>query len=93
MWRRESGYGRQEAPRFHVVAVDYGMKRNILRMLAEYGCRVTVVPATATSEDILRHFCTRLIWMREGQIAADGPVDDVLAAYRASLAAPSSPPA
>ena len=40
---------RQETPRFHVVAVDYGAKRNILRMLAEHGCRVTVVPATATT--------------------------------------------
>ncbi len=55
VWRRESGYGRQEAPRCHVVAVDYGAKRNILRMLAEHGCRVTVVPATASTEDILRH--------------------------------------
>ena len=55
VWRRETGYGRQEHPRFHVVAVDYGMKRNILRMLAEHGCRITVVPATATTEDILRH--------------------------------------
>jgi carbamoyl-phosphate synthase small subunit len=55
VWRRESGYGSQDAPRFHVVAVDYGAKRNILRMLAEHGCRVTVVPATASSEDILRH--------------------------------------
>jgi carbamoyl-phosphate synthase small subunit len=55
VWRREGGYGRQEQPRFHVVAVDYGAKRNILRMLAEQGCRVTVVPATASTEDILRH--------------------------------------
>ena len=55
VWRRETGYGRQQTPRFHVVAVDYGAKRNILRMLAEHGCRVTVVPATATTEDILRH--------------------------------------
>ncbi len=55
LWRREGGYGRQEAPRFHVVAVDYGAKRNILRMLAEHGCRVTVVPATASTADILRH--------------------------------------
>jgi carbamoyl-phosphate synthase small subunit len=54
-WRLGSGYGRQEAPRFHVVAVDYGIKRNILRMLAEHGCRVTVVPATASADDILRH--------------------------------------
>jgi len=55
VWRRDGGYGQQENPRFHVVAVDYGAKRNILRMLAERGCRVTVVPATASTEDILRH--------------------------------------
>jgi carbamoyl-phosphate synthase small subunit len=55
VWARESGYGRQEAPRFRVVAVDYGAKRNILRMLASHGCRVTVVPATASTDDILRH--------------------------------------
>jgi carbamoyl-phosphate synthase small subunit len=54
-WRREGGYGCQTSPRFHVVAVDYGAKRNILRMLAEHGCRVTVVPATAGADDILRH--------------------------------------
>ena len=54
-WVRGKGYGRLERPRFHVVAVDYGAKRNILRMLASLGCRVTVVPATARSEDILRH--------------------------------------
>ena len=46
--------GRQTAPRHHVVAVDYGAKRNILRCLAAAGCRVTVVPATATADDILR---------------------------------------
>src|SRR3989440_3102734 len=55
VWRHGPGYGRQDAPRFHVVAVDYGAKRNTLRMLAEHGCRVTVVPATASTEDILRH--------------------------------------
>lgn len=52
-WRLGEGYGRQEHPRFHVVAVDYGAKRNILRCLADAGCRVTVVPATATAEEIL----------------------------------------
>jgi carbamoyl-phosphate synthase small subunit len=44
-----------EHPEFHVVAVDYGAKRNILRQLAEQGARVTVVPATATAKDILAH--------------------------------------
>src|SRR5438552_2359196 len=49
VWARGVGYGRQENPRYHVVAVDYGAKRNILRMLATHGCRVTVVPATAAT--------------------------------------------
>ena len=44
-WKLGSGYGDQAAPRFHVVAYDFGVKRNILRMLAERGCKVTVVPA------------------------------------------------
>ncbi|MFQ5534190.1 MAG: glutamine-hydrolyzing carbamoyl-phosphate synthase small subunit [Sphingomonadales bacterium] len=55
LWSREHGHGRQEHPRFHVVAVDYGVKRNILRCLAAAGARVTVVPATASADDILRH--------------------------------------
>jgi carbamoyl-phosphate synthase small subunit len=53
VWAWPGGTGRQTAPRFHVVAVDYGAKRNILRSLASAGCRVTVVPAGATAEDIL----------------------------------------
>jgi carbamoyl-phosphate synthase small subunit len=52
-WRWGTGYGRQEKPEFHVVAVDYGIKRNILRLLAGCGCRVTVVPAQTSAEDIL----------------------------------------
>ncbi|HKS89472.1 MAG TPA: glutamine-hydrolyzing carbamoyl-phosphate synthase small subunit [Stellaceae bacterium] len=67
-WRLGSGYGSQEAARFHVVAVDYGAKRNILRMLAEHGCRVTVVPATASAEDILRH-------KPDGVFLSNGPGD------------------
>lgn len=55
LWAYPQGYGRQEQPRHHVVAIDYGAKRNILRSLASHGCRVTVVPATATAEDILGH--------------------------------------
>jgi len=46
-WRLGQGYGRQEAPRFHVVAYDFGVKSNILRMLAARGCKVTVLPAQA----------------------------------------------
>ncbi|OJZ19029.1 MAG: carbamoyl phosphate synthase small subunit [Thiobacillus sp. 65-29] len=52
-WKLGSGYGRLETPRFHVVAFDYGVKRNILRMLAERGCRLTVLPGTATAEQAL----------------------------------------
>ena len=54
-WRFGTGYGLQNKPRHHVVAVDYGAKRNILRCLSSAGCRVTVVPAAATCEDILSH--------------------------------------
>ena len=54
-WALGSGYGKLTEPKHHVVAVDYGIKRNILRCLASAGCRVTVVPATATAEDILAH--------------------------------------
>jgi carbamoyl-phosphate synthase small subunit len=51
-WEWDKGYGRQTSPEFHVVVVDYGIKRNILRQLAGQGCRVTVVPATTSAEDI-----------------------------------------
>jgi carbamoyl-phosphate synthase small subunit len=68
VWRLGQGYGALGAPRRHVVAVDYGAKRNILRMLASHGCRVTVVPATATAEDILRH-------RPDGIFLANGPGD------------------
>jgi carbamoyl-phosphate synthase small subunit len=52
-WVWEQGFGRQTAPEFKVVAIDYGIKRNILRLLAGVGCKVTVVPATTSAEDIL----------------------------------------
>ncbi|MBV9347147.1 MAG: glutamine-hydrolyzing carbamoyl-phosphate synthase small subunit [Pseudolabrys sp.] len=51
-WAWGKGYGKQSAPEFHVVAVDYGIKRNILRLLAGAGCKVTVVPAKTSWEDI-----------------------------------------
>ena len=53
-WTLDHGHGRQTEPRFHVVAVDYGAKQNILRCLASAGCRVTVVPAETGADDILR---------------------------------------
>ncbi len=52
-WALGRGYGTLAQPRHKVVAIDYGAKRNILRSLASEGCAVTVVPATATAEDIL----------------------------------------
>ena len=67
-WLWPDGFGRQDAPKHHVVAVDYGAKRNILRCLASSGCRVTVVPATATAEDILRH-------KPDGVFLSNGPGD------------------
>jgi carbamoyl-phosphate synthase small subunit len=52
-WALGQGYGAQRAPKFHVVAFDYGVKRNILRMLAERGCKITVLPAQASAADAL----------------------------------------
>ena len=51
-WQWGLGHGRQDKPEFHVVALDYGIKRNILRLLASAGCKVTVVPARTSAEDI-----------------------------------------
>ena len=53
-WELGGGYRKIEQPRFHVVAYDYGIKRNILRMLAERAMRVTVIPATTSARDALR---------------------------------------
>ncbi|WP_024881033.1 glutamine-hydrolyzing carbamoyl-phosphate synthase small subunit [Methylosinus sp. LW3] len=53
VWRQASGYGRRDGKKLRVVAVDYGVKRNILRLLAEAGCEVIVVPATTSATDIL----------------------------------------
>ncbi|MBT8411428.1 MAG: glutamine-hydrolyzing carbamoyl-phosphate synthase small subunit [Octadecabacter sp.] len=52
-WAWPDGFPRQTNPKFKVVAVDYGAKRNILRCLASAGCDVTVLPATATAQDVL----------------------------------------
>jgi len=52
-WKLDQGYVDQAEPRFHVVAYDFGVKFNILRMLAERGCRLTVVPAQTPASDVL----------------------------------------
>jgi carbamoyl-phosphate synthase small subunit len=67
-WRWGEGYGRQNSPQFHVVAIDYGLKRNILRELAGLGCRLTVVPATASAEEILER-------KPDGVFLSNGPGD------------------
>ncbi len=67
-WQTGIGYGRLEKPLFNVVAVDYGAKRNILRCLADAGCRVTIVPAASTAEDILSH-------NPDGVFLSNGPGD------------------
>ncbi len=68
VWTAENGYGRQGAPRYRVVAIDYGIKRNILRLLAEAGCAVTVVPSTANADDIMA-------LRPDGVFLANGPGD------------------
>ncbi len=62
------GYGQQTAPKFHVVAYDFGVKKNILRMLAERGCKVTVVPAQTTAAEALKH-------QPDGIFLSNGPGD------------------
>lgn len=52
-WKLGEGYGQLESPKFKVVAYDFGVKKNILRMLAERGCEVTVVPAQTPAKDVL----------------------------------------
>ncbi|MEO8526664.1 MAG: glutamine-hydrolyzing carbamoyl-phosphate synthase small subunit [Caldimonas sp.] len=67
-WALEGGFGTLAAPRHHVVAYDFGVKYNILRMLAERGCRVTVVPARTPAAD-----ATAL--QPDGVFLANGPGD------------------
>ncbi|WP_104657832.1 glutamine-hydrolyzing carbamoyl-phosphate synthase small subunit [Ralstonia insidiosa] len=67
-WELGRGYGKQDAPKYHVVAYDFGVKFNILRMLAERGCRVTVVPAQTSAADVLAH-------NPDGVFLSNGPGD------------------
>ena len=67
-WVWDEGYGQQTAPEFHVVVLDYGIKRNILRLLAQRGCKVSVLPPTAKAEDI---FALK----PDGVFLANGPGD------------------
>ncbi|MBQ0942708.1 glutamine-hydrolyzing carbamoyl-phosphate synthase small subunit [Ideonella sp. 4Y16] len=62
------GYGTLTNAKYHVVAYDFGVKRNILRMLAERGCRVTVVPAKTPAAEVLKH-------QPDGIFLSNGPGD------------------
>ncbi|WP_342617058.1 glutamine-hydrolyzing carbamoyl-phosphate synthase small subunit [Rhodoferax sp. GW822-FHT02A01] len=67
-WQLGTGYGEQTASKFHVVAYDFGVKKNILRMLAERGCKVTVVPAQTPAADVLKY-------KPDGVFLSNGPGD------------------
>lgn len=67
-WKLGSGYGVQITPKFHVVAFDFGVKKNILRMMAERGARITVVPAQTPAADVLK-------LKPDGIFLANGPGD------------------
>ena len=67
-WAWPEGYAPQKKPKHRVVALDYGEKRNILRCLASAGCDVTVLPATATAEEVLAH-------KPDGVFLSNGPGD------------------
>jgi carbamoyl-phosphate synthase small subunit len=67
-WRWNEGYGRQDNPSFRAVVVDYGVKRNILRLLAGSGAEIVVLPAQSTAEDVLRH-------KPHGVLLSNGPGD------------------
>ena len=84
-WDLDRGYRKIESHRFHVAAYDYGIKRNILRLLAERGCRVTVFPAQAPAKEVLAA-------KPDGVFLSNGPGDPepcdyAIAAIREILAA------
>lgn len=67
-WTLGAGYGHLDKPRFKVIAYDYGVKRNILRMLTSRGCEVTVVPAQTPAEEVLAR-------KPDGVFLSNGPGD------------------
>ena len=73
-WRLGSGYGELESGQRHVVAYDFGVKRNILRMLASRGCRITVVPAQTSAREVLA-------LRPDGVFLSNGPGDPEPCAY------------
>ncbi|MEL7525081.1 MAG: glutamine-hydrolyzing carbamoyl-phosphate synthase small subunit [Pseudomonadota bacterium] len=67
-WKWDQGFGEATSGDYKVVAIDFGIKRNILRLLSEAGCDVTVLPATATASDVLAH-------EPDGVFLSNGPGD------------------
>jgi len=67
-WKWDEGFGEANSGDYKVVAIDFGIKRNILRLLSEAGCEVTVLPATATASDVLSH-------EPDGVFLSNGPGD------------------
>jgi len=74
------GYGELSEPRFHVVALDFGVKKNILRMLAQRGCKVTVLPAQTSAAEVLKH-------QPDGIFLSNGPGDPQPCDYAIAAAA------
>ncbi len=79
-WTLGQGYGQQTAPKFHVVAYDFGVKKNILRMLSERGCKVTVVPAQTPASEVQK-------LQPNGIFLSNGPGDPEPCDYAISAAA------
>jgi carbamoyl-phosphate synthase small subunit len=67
-WIWDKGFGRQSDPKWRAVVVDYGVKRNILRLLAGSGAEITVLPAESTAETVMRH-------RPHGVLLSNGPGD------------------
>jgi carbamoyl-phosphate synthase small subunit len=79
-WVLGQGYGQQAEPRFHVVAYDFGVKKNILRMLTQRGCKVTVLPARTSATEALSH-------KPDGIFLSNGPGDPQPCDYAIAAAA------
>ena len=79
-WKLGEGYGLLTSPNFHVIAYDFGVKKNILRMLVERGCKVTVVPAKTPAAEVLKH-------KPDGFFLSNGPGDPQPCDYAIAAAA------
>ena len=80
LWSWPEGYAKLDKPKYEVVVIDYGVKRNILRMLAERGCRVTVVPAQTSAAEVLKY-------QPDGIFLSNGPGDPQPCDYAISAVA------